>query len=76
MGSTCFMNVILQCFIHNPLLRGYFLSDQHSSKRCEVKTECMGCEMDQLFTQVRIVQVNGKSIERHTEGFLTDVSIF
>ncbi|KAF9929908.1 hypothetical protein BGZ67_006054 [Mortierella alpina] len=51
MGSTCFMNVILQCFIHNPLLRGYFLSDQHSSKRCEVKSECMGCEMDQLFTQ-------------------------
>ncbi|KAG0042662.1 hypothetical protein BGZ83_000206 [Gryganskiella cystojenkinii] len=51
MGSTCFMNVILQCFIHNPLLRGYFLSDQHSSKRCEVKTDCMGCEMDQLFTQ-------------------------
>lgn len=52
MGSTCFMNVILQCFIHNPLLRGYFLSDQHSSKRCEVKGDCMGCEMDQLFTQV------------------------
>ncbi|KAG0005348.1 hypothetical protein BGZ79_005326 [Entomortierella chlamydospora] len=51
MGSTCFMNVILQCFIHNPLLRNYFLSDQHSSKRCEVKTDCMGCEMDQLFTQ-------------------------
>ncbi|KAG0035190.1 hypothetical protein BGZ82_005377 [Podila clonocystis] len=51
MGSTCFMNVILQCFIHNPLLRGYFLSDQHSSKRCEVKGDCMGCEMDQLFTQ-------------------------
>ncbi|ORZ19976.1 hypothetical protein BCR41DRAFT_385570 [Lobosporangium transversale] len=51
MGSTCFMNVILQCFIHNPLLRSYFLSDQHSSKRCEVKADCMGCEMDQLFTQ-------------------------
>ncbi|KAI8350654.1 hypothetical protein B0O80DRAFT_123514 [Mortierella sp. GBAus27b] len=51
MGSTCFMNVILQCFIHNPLLRNYFLSDQHSSKRCEVKNDCMGCEMDRLFTQ-------------------------
>ncbi|KAF8932162.1 hypothetical protein BGZ58_007204 [Dissophora ornata] len=51
MGSTCFMNVILQCFIHNPLLRSYFLSDQHSSKRCEVKSDCMGCEMDQLFSQ-------------------------
>ncbi|KAG0241154.1 hypothetical protein BGW41_006260, partial [Actinomortierella wolfii] len=51
MGSTCFMNVILQCFIHNPLLRGYFLSDMHSSKRCEVKSDCMGCEMDQLFSQ-------------------------
>ncbi|CAO3574875.1 unnamed protein product [Mortierella alpina] len=51
MGSTCFMNVILQCFIHNPLLRGYFLSDQHSSKRCDATDACMGCEMDQLFTQ-------------------------
>ncbi|KAF9960577.1 hypothetical protein BGZ65_012089, partial [Modicella reniformis] len=51
MGSTCFMNVILQCFIHNPLLRSYFLSDQHSAKRCDVKSDCMGCEMDRLFTQ-------------------------
>ncbi|KAI7883276.1 cysteine proteinase [Lichtheimia hyalospora FSU 10163] len=51
MGNTCFMNVILQSFIHNPLLKAYFLSDQHSPSRCQTKY-CLCCEMDNLFAQV------------------------
>jgi ubiquitin carboxyl-terminal hydrolase 22/27/51 len=51
LGSTCFMNVIIQTLIHNPLLKTFFLSDQHDSARCK-KTKCMTCEMDKLFTDV------------------------
>jgi ubiquitin carboxyl-terminal hydrolase 22/27/51 len=29
LGSTCFMNSILQCFLHNPLIRNYFLSGMY-----------------------------------------------
>ncbi|CAO3588838.1 unnamed protein product [Absidia cylindrospora] len=51
MGNTCFMNVILQSFIHNPLLKAYFLSDQHNPKKCSTKY-CLCCEMDRLFAEI------------------------
>lgn len=56
MGNTCFMNVILQSLVQNPLLKAYFLSDRHNPKNCQ-KQYCMCCEMDDLFAQV--------SSERH-----------
>lgn len=55
MGNTCFMNVILQSLVHNPLLKAYFLSDRHNPKHCQ-KEFCMCCEMDNLFAQVRQLQ--------------------
>nr|KAJ3422161.1 hypothetical protein HK105_000907 [Polyrhizophydium stewartii] len=52
MGSTCFMNTILQTFIHNPLLRAHFLSDRHDRLMCTQKdSPCLACEMDDLFRQ-------------------------
>ncbi|KAI8059576.1 hypothetical protein BC940DRAFT_313446 [Gongronella butleri] len=51
MGNTCFMNVILQSFLHNPLLKAYFLSNQHNPKHCSTK-HCLCCEMDRLFEEV------------------------
>ncbi|ORX47796.1 cysteine proteinase [Hesseltinella vesiculosa] len=50
-GNTCFMNVILQSFLLNPLLKAYFLGNQHSPKLCMVKY-CLCCEMDRLFVEV------------------------
>ncbi|PVG04291.1 cysteine proteinase [Serendipita vermifera] len=50
LGATCYMSVILQCFLHNPLLRNYFLSDKHNTQLCE-QQNCMCCELDQLFTE-------------------------
>lgn len=53
LGSTCFMNVILQCFIHNPPLRSYFLSDKHNARACpNDRATCLACQTDNLFSQV------------------------
>jgi uncharacterized UBP type Zn finger protein len=51
LGQTCFLNVILQCFIHNPLLRNYFLGDRHNTRLCK-HADCTCCEMDNLFSEV------------------------
>ncbi|KXS12934.1 cysteine proteinase [Gonapodya prolifera JEL478] len=53
-GSTCFMNVVLQTFVHNPLLRAYFLSGAHTQERCRAARRgevCLACEMDRLFAE-------------------------
>ncbi|KAI8889191.1 cysteine proteinase [Backusella circina FSU 941] len=50
MGNTCFMNVILQSLVHNPLLKAYFLSDRHNPESCK-RQFCMCCEMNDLFKQ-------------------------
>ncbi|KAJ7640045.1 hypothetical protein DFH06DRAFT_1283771 [Mycena polygramma] len=52
LGQTCFMNVVLQSFIHNPLLRNYFLGDKHNNKQCKIEEDCTCCEMDKLFTEI------------------------
>ncbi|KIM33627.1 hypothetical protein M408DRAFT_326298 [Serendipita vermifera MAFF 305830] len=51
LGATCYLSVVLQCLLHNPLLRNFFLSDKHNSKLCS-KSNCMCCELDQLFADV------------------------
>ncbi|TPX78268.1 hypothetical protein CcCBS67573_g00446 [Chytriomyces confervae] len=69
MGSTCFMNVVLQSFIHNPLLRAHFLSDKHNQNLCRLKKAgkpCMACEMDTLFTNF----YSGETIPYSPQSFL------
>ncbi|KAF8230589.1 cysteine proteinase [Tricholoma matsutake] len=51
LGQTCFLNVVLQCFVHNPLLRNYFLGDKHNWRQCKVEN-CSCCEMDKLFAEI------------------------
>lgn len=48
LGSTCFMNCIVQALIHTPLLRDYFLSERHE---CSIKLtmKCLVCEVARLF---------------------------
>ncbi|KAF8813509.1 cysteine proteinase [Phlegmacium glaucopus] len=53
LGQTCYLNVVLQCLAHNPLLRNYFLSDKHNYRQCKIEEEkCTSCEMDKLFTEI------------------------
>lgn len=37
LGSTCFMNSILQALLHTAPLRNYFLSDKHNRDLCQQK---------------------------------------
>ncbi|EPE26946.1 Cysteine proteinase [Glarea lozoyensis ATCC 20868] len=48
MGATCYMNVILQSFVHNPLLRNFYLSDGHQRTECSYEN-CMSCAMEDMF---------------------------
>lgn len=47
LGSTCFMNCIVQVLIHTPVLRDYFLSDRHNCKL----SSCMVCEISKIFQE-------------------------
>ncbi|KAI0475019.1 ubiquitin carboxyl-terminal hydrolase [Xylariaceae sp. FL0804] len=47
-GSTCYQNVVLQSFLHNPLLRNFYLSDGHQSADCQV-SHCLSCAMEDMF---------------------------
>ncbi|XP_065317846.1 ubiquitin carboxyl-terminal hydrolase 27-like isoform X3 [Gordionus sp. m RMFG-2023] len=50
LGNTCFMNCILQAFIHVPVFKCYFLNDLHSCKMPDAK-ECLLCELASLFQE-------------------------
>ena len=50
MGATCYMNVILQSFVHNPLLRNFYLGEGHQRTKCTYEN-CMSCAMDDMFQE-------------------------
>ncbi len=52
LGNTCFMNCIVQAFTHTPLLRDYFLADQHKCKKQD--GTCIVCAMVSLFQEVSV----------------------
>ncbi|KAL4571439.1 hypothetical protein LXL04_018198 [Taraxacum kok-saghyz] len=68
LGSTCFMNSVLQALLHTPPLRNYFLSDRHNRFLCQQKNGayhsnyggknknpeslCLACDTDALFSAV------------------------
>ena len=49
MGQTCFMSVILQSLIHNPIIRTFYLSEGHRKEDCE-REACTSCALDDIFT--------------------------
>lgn len=51
LGHTCYMSVVLQALIHNPLMRNYFLSNRHDSIDCAIDN-CMACALTTSFTEI------------------------
>lgn len=49
MGSTCFMSSVLQTFIHNPIIREFFMTEGHMDCSKQ-KNECITCCVDEIFT--------------------------
>lgn len=61
LSATCFLSVILQSFLHNPILRNFFLADRHNAELCPTNglEPCMACEMDKMFRDV------SEEVEQH-----------
>ena len=51
LGQTCYLSVILQAMIHNPLMRNYFLSTRHDTTECTIE-HCTGCALTASFTDI------------------------
>ncbi|KAL2151585.1 hypothetical protein VTH82DRAFT_6683 [Thermothelomyces myriococcoides] len=68
-GATCYQNVVLQSFLHNPILRNYYLSDGHSSSTCGVQY-CLSCAMDDMFQDFYALETtNGYTAANILSGF-------
>lgn len=53
LGSTCFMNAVLQALVHAPPLRNFWLSGQHNRDLCERRSMgllCLPCDLDLIFS--------------------------
>ncbi|CAH1394190.1 unnamed protein product [Nezara viridula] len=48
LGNTCFMNCIIQAFLHTPMLRDYFFTDKHICF-AKTSTECLFCLMSKIY---------------------------
>lgn len=44
------MSVILQCLIHNPFIKAFYLGEGHTSKDCD-RESCTSCALDEIFTE-------------------------
>ena len=51
LGQSCYMSVILQAMIHNPLMRNYFLAGRHNSTECN-RSPCLACALNDSFADI------------------------
>uniref|UniRef100_A0A1D1XVQ9 ubiquitinyl hydrolase 1 n=1 Tax=Anthurium amnicola TaxID=1678845 RepID=A0A1D1XVQ9_9ARAE len=61
LGSTCFMNSVLQVLLHTPPLRNYFLTNRHNPEACRrrrrrkglaAEAPCLACDVVGVFSSV------------------------
>ncbi|OJJ49168.1 hypothetical protein ASPZODRAFT_1411344 [Penicilliopsis zonata CBS 506.65] len=50
MGQTCYLNVILQSMLHDPILNTYFLGNSHQPHDCSLP-DCVGCAVAETFAE-------------------------
>ena len=51
LGQTCYMTVILQSLIHNPIMRNFFLANRHDTSDCPIE-DCVACALTVSFSDV------------------------
>jgi ubiquitin carboxyl-terminal hydrolase 22/27/51 len=49
LGQTCYLNVVLQTLLHDPLLNTYFLGNGHQVHECTID-DCILCATAEAFT--------------------------
>lgn len=65
LSNTCFLSAVLQSFIHNPLLRAYFLSDRHNRHICAAASATpRGLGVGKPFTGLDAGGDHGSSVAR------------
>ncbi|KAK8091650.1 ubiquitin carboxyl-terminal hydrolase [Apiospora hydei] len=68
-GATCYQNVVLQSFLHNPLLRNFYLGDGHPNGSCG-QSYCLSCAMDDMFQEFYALEnTNGYTASSILSGF-------
>ncbi|PGH26623.1 hypothetical protein AJ80_01752 [Polytolypa hystricis UAMH7299] len=60
LGQSCYMNAIVQAFLHDPLLTAYFLGNGHPTFDCS-EPDCVSCGLAEAFAEF--------NNEEKTEGF-------
>lgn len=70
-GATCYQNVVLQSFLHNPMMRNFYLSDGHKRENCRQEGEyCLSCAMDDTFQEFYAAEsTNGYTAANILSGF-------
>ncbi|QUC22203.1 uncharacterized protein UV8b_06444 [Ustilaginoidea virens] len=69
-GATCYQNVVLQSFLHNPLLRNFYLSDGHQRNPDCLDSHCLSCAMDDMFQDFYALEnTNGYTAANILSGF-------
>lgn len=70
-GATCYQNVVLQSFLHNPMMRNFYLSDGHKRENCKQEGEyCLSCAMDDTFQEFYAAEsTNGYTASNILSGF-------
>ena len=51
LGQTCYLSVILQTLVHNPMMKNYFLASRHEPTECHLQ-HCTACAMTTSFVDI------------------------
>ncbi|KAJ9218349.1 hypothetical protein DTO166G4_215 [Paecilomyces variotii] len=57
LGQSCYMNVILQALLHDPILNTYFLGNGHQGHEC-LWPRCMACPLADAFADANNTEKN------------------
>lgn len=72
LGNTCFLNSVLQVLMHTPMLRNYFLSDQHVCPFVKEPNDCIICEISRVYQQAYALNIGVIGLQKLLKIFWTN----